>query len=107
VLTTHPGRVIVCSALGFMRFEWDETKSLRNLRKHDARFETAALVFDDPHALTQRDSASEEEERWVTIGSVGPGSILLVVYTFHKTGGEENIRIIPARAAGSPREEGL
>jgi hypothetical protein len=84
-----------------MRFEWNETKSLRNLRKHDVRFETAVLVFDDPNALTQRDSASEEEERWITIGSVGLGSVLLVVHTFHETGGEESIRIISARAAES------
>ncbi|MFZ0884290.1 MAG: BrnT family toxin [Candidatus Acidiferrales bacterium] len=84
-----------------MRFEWDETKSLRNLRKHDVRFETAVLVFDDLYALTQRDSASEQEERWVTIGSIGPGTVLLVVHTFHETDGEENIRIISARAAES------
>lgn len=31
-----------------MRFEWDEAKNQRNLLKHRVRFETAALVFDDP-----------------------------------------------------------
>jgi uncharacterized DUF497 family protein len=31
-----------------MRFEWDEAKNGRNLLKHDVRFETAVLVFDDP-----------------------------------------------------------
>jgi len=39
-----------------MRFEWDENKNAQNLRKRDVRFETALLVFEDPYALTQRDS---------------------------------------------------
>ena len=67
-----------------MRFEWDEHKNRQNLRKHDIRFETAVLVFDDPYALTQRDSAFDDEERWITIGAVGRGSILLVVHTFYE-----------------------
>jgi uncharacterized DUF497 family protein len=84
-----------------MRFEWDEQKNRQSLRKHDVRFETAMLVFDDPYALTQRDFASEDEERWITIGAIGPGSILLVVHTFYEEQGEEIIRIISARAAES------
>jgi uncharacterized DUF497 family protein len=46
-----------------MRFEWDEHKNRQNLRKHDVRFETAILVFDDPYAITQRDFTFEDEER--------------------------------------------
>jgi hypothetical protein len=84
-----------------MRFEWDEDKNRQNLRKHDVRFETAVLVFDDPYAITQRDYASEGEERWITVGAIGPGSILLVVHTFYEKRGEEIIRIISARAAES------
>jgi len=84
-----------------MRFEWDEQKNRQNLSKHDVRFETAMLVFDDPYALTQRDFTSEDEERWITIGAIGPGSILLVVHTFYEKQGEEIIRIISARAAES------
>jgi len=45
-----------------MRFEWDEDKNWRNLHKHDVRFETAALVFDDPYAITQRDRNFDGEE---------------------------------------------
>jgi uncharacterized DUF497 family protein len=51
-----------------MRFEWDEQKNRRNLHKHDVRFETAVLVFDDPYAITQRDVTFEDEERWITVG---------------------------------------
>ncbi|PYU11901.1 MAG: hypothetical protein DMG37_15145 [Acidobacteria bacterium] len=83
-----------------MRFEWDEHKNRHNLRKHDVRFETAVLVFDDPYAITQRDLAFEDEERWLTIGA-GPGAILLVVHTYRQQKDEEIIRIISARAAES------
>ncbi len=84
-----------------MRFEWDERKNRQNLRRHDVRFETAALVFDDPYAITQHDYAFEDEERWITVGAVGPGAILLVVHTYREKENEEIIRIVSARAAES------
>ncbi len=90
-----------------MRFEWDENKSRQNLRKHDVRFETAVLVFDDPYAITQRDSTFDDEERWITVGSIGMGSILLVVHTYHEKHNEEVIRIISARAAESHERKAL
>jgi uncharacterized protein (DUF4415 family) len=49
-----------------MRIEWDGHKSRGNLRKHGVRFQTAPLVFDDPHALTVRDPASDDEESLMT-----------------------------------------
>lgn len=87
-----------------MRFEWDEDKSFRNLRKHKVGFETAILVFEDPHALTQRDEWSEDEDRWITLGSALPGTVLYVVHTDRKPTGIETIRIISARNA-TPREK--
>src|ERR1700693_976315 len=83
-----------------MRFEWDETKNRRNLLKHRVRFETAALAFDDPYAITQRDESSEDEERWITFGAVGHSTLIVVV---HKTVKENEhvTRIISARAAES------
>jgi uncharacterized DUF497 family protein len=86
-----------------MRFEWDEVKNQRNLLKHKVRFETAALSFDDPYALTQRDESSAEEERWITLGSVGLDVVLFVVHTTLRRSEEEFIRIISARNA-TPRE---
>jgi uncharacterized DUF497 family protein len=86
-----------------MRFEWDENKNRRNLLKHDVRFETAALVFDDPRALTQTDQFSEDEERWVTLGAIDAGVMLFVVHTWGERSGEGVIRIISARTA-TPRE---
>src|SRR6267154_2833882 len=67
-----------------MRFTWDENKNRQNLRKHDVRFETAVLVFDDPHAITRRYENCSDEESWITVGAIGPGSILLVVHTFYE-----------------------
>jgi uncharacterized DUF497 family protein len=84
-----------------MRFEWDADKNLRNLRKHAVRFETAVLVFDDPCALTQREESTDEEERWITVGSVSPGTVLFVVHTLREKSEEEVIRIISARTAES------
>jgi uncharacterized DUF497 family protein len=82
-----------------MRFEWDEIKNRQNLLKHDLRFETAVLVFDDPCALTQADQYSEDEERWVTLGAIDAGVVLFVVHTWRERSGEEVIRIISARTA--------
>ncbi len=84
-----------------MRFGWDERKNRLNLRKHDVRFESAALVFDDPFAITQPDTSSENEERWITIGAIGPGAIALVVHAFRERADEEIVRVISARAAES------
>ena len=84
-----------------MRFEWDETKNRLNLSKHDVRFETAVLVFDDPYAISRRDQTVEEEDRWITVGAIAPGSILLVVHTSFEEHADEVIRIISARAAES------
>jgi uncharacterized protein len=86
-----------------MRFEWDDQKNRQNLLKHEVRFETASLVFDDPYALTQRDESTEDEERWITLGMVTPGTILFVVHTSLEQDEEESTRIISARAA-TPRE---
>ncbi len=83
-----------------MRFEWDEDKNRRNLLKHDVRFEAASLVFDDPYALTQRDESSDEQ-RWMTLGTIGSGALLFVIHTWFEENGENVIRIISARAAES------
>jgi uncharacterized DUF497 family protein len=86
-----------------MRFQYDEQKDHKNLARHDVDFETAALVFDDPYAVTIRDTAhDEEEDRYITIGEIGPGAILFVVHTwFADKKGEEVIRLISARTATS------
>lgn len=83
-----------------MPFAWDEAKNQRNRQKHGISFETAILVFDDPYALTKRDTAHDEEDRFLTLGAIGSGSILLVVHAdFAGSDDAEVIRITSARAA--------
>lgn len=47
-----------------MNFEWDLAKAESNLRKHGIRFETAALVFEDPFHLSVQDRIENTEYRW-------------------------------------------
>ena len=62
--------------LANMGFIWDPEKARRNALKHGVRFADAALVLDDPYALTIRDSGTEAgEERWVTMGADAQGRV--------------------------------
>ncbi len=84
-----------------MRFEWDSTKNRLNRLKHGVAFETASLVFDDPHAIFRKDRIVAGEQRWHAFGAVEE-AVLLVVYAYRTgddNGEEETIRIISAREA--------
>ena len=82
-----------------MRFVWDEEKSRINRAKHKVSFETAALAFEDPLALSVQDRLVEGEKRWQTLGLVGGVVVLLVAHTYEEENGEEVVRIISARKA--------
>jgi len=86
-----------------MRFEWDELKSRLNLAKHKISFDTARLIFDDPHALSVQDRTVDGEARWQTLGMIEDAVVVLVAHTYQEEHGEEVIRIISARKA-TPRE---
>jgi uncharacterized protein len=81
-----------------MRFEWDEAKNRSNLKKHGLDFETAALVFMDPHQMSFKDRVVEGEERWKTFGAVDR-MIVMVAHTWYEENEEEVMRIISARRA--------
>jgi hypothetical protein len=85
-----------------MRFEWDSEKDRINQRKHGGiAFESAALVFDDPHVIFRKDRIVDRDERWHAIGAA-EGAVLLVVHAYrmeNDNGEEEIIRIISAREA--------
>jgi hypothetical protein len=85
-----------------VQFDWDETKNRRNVAKHRIHFETAVLVFEDPHAFVRRDRTVDSEDRWQTIGTIDGLVVLLVAHTLD----DEVIRIISARKA-TPRERRL
>ena len=80
-----------------VRFDWDEVKNRINYRKHGVFFETATLVFDDPHFVMAQDREVDGEERWHTIGLVEGALLLLIAHTIQDDEGEESVRIISAR----------
>ncbi len=78
-----------------MRFQYDPSKAASNLKKHGVSFADAEGVLYDPLAIHQLDSASEGEERFVSVGMGSAGQILVVVYTLRS----DEVRIISARCA--------
>ena len=83
-----------------MEFEWDPGKNLDNQAKHGISFEEAAELFTsgDDHLEVFDDAHSHEEDRFIAVGPI-PRGIVLVVWTERD---EDVIRIISARwATGS------
>ncbi|MYB84489.1 MAG: BrnT family toxin [Chloroflexi bacterium] len=81
---------------------WDPAKNAANRHIHGLSFETAALVFDDPLAVTIEDPYPYEQ-RWRTVGMVGT-VLLMVVHTWPERDvdtGNEVGRVISARKATS------
>ena len=83
------------------RFTWDPIKEASNWRKHGVSFELAATVFRDRLARTIWDEEhSETEKRWVTLGRVRNGNLMVVIHTFNQIGtNSAEVRIISARRA--------
>jgi uncharacterized DUF497 family protein len=88
---------------GQLRFEWDDAKAARNLRKHGVSFETAVLVFADTFAVTEQDRIENGEYRWQTLGVAGGLLVLMVAHADRDDDGIEVVRIFSARQA-TPRE---
>ena len=82
-----------------VRFEWDPDKAAVNVRKHGVGFETAALAFADPFALTEQDRIEGGEHRWRTLGMARGVVLSLVAHTPRDEEEVEVIRIISARFA--------
>ena len=76
-------------------FEWDEGKANENLEKHGIDFADAVTAFEDTMALTMPDPASEEEERFVTLGTDALERLVVIAYTWR----DDRIRLISARKA--------
>jgi uncharacterized DUF497 family protein len=83
------------------KFDWDPAKAKQNLQKHRVSFERAAQVFLDPFAISIFDEKhSDDEDRWVTIGSEANEVLLILVHTFRNVDTNTSIvRIISARKA--------
>jgi uncharacterized DUF497 family protein len=77
-------------------FEWDDDKATSNLGKHGVGFEEGATIFNDPLIATISDpDHSEEEDRFISIGTSVQNRLLVIVHTFR----EERIRLISCRKA--------
>ena len=83
------------------KFNWDQKKGEENKRKHKISFQRAATVFRDPCMISIFDEKhSENEDRWLTLGTDEHGILIVVLHTFYKISSSQyNIRIISARKA--------
>ena len=83
-----------------MEFEWDPEKAKANAKKHGVEFGEAMTVFGDPLEVTIADpDHSEDEQRFLSIGTSTAGRLVVVAYT-ERAG---RTRLINAREA-SPQE---
>jgi len=63
-------------------FVWDRFKAEANLQKHGVAFEEAATIFRDPLLLVIPDlEHSQEEERWIALGTSRQHLLLVVIHT--------------------------
>lgn len=88
-----------------MRVTWDETKALANQRRHGLTFQEAAQIFRSGADYLEifDEEHSNEEDRFIAIGPI-PSGLILVVWT---EGNDEGVvRIISARRA-TKREAAL
>ena len=81
-----------------LSFEWDKTKSQRNLQKHGISFEEAQSVFYDENAVEFFDDPhSDSKDRFIMLGFSDHLRLLVVCHCIRKK--ESIIRIISARRA--------
>jgi uncharacterized DUF497 family protein len=79
-----------------VEFEWDDVKAESNLKKHGVSFEEGATIFNDPKIATVFDpDHTEDEDRYISIGTSIQGSLLVIIHTER----EERIRLISCRKA--------
>jgi len=81
-----------------MRFEWDPTKAVSNVKKHKVTFEMAKTVFYDDFAVQFFDEEhSVNEEHFLLLGMSSDARLLLVCHCEREDG--DVVRIISARKA--------
>jgi uncharacterized DUF497 family protein len=78
-------------------FEWDPAKNASNQKKHGISFDEAKTVFSDDFARLIADpDHSQEEERFILMGSSIESNLLIVCHCIRD---EDSVRIISARKA--------
>lgn len=85
-----------------MQFEWDPKKAAATARKHRVAFDEAMTVFADARSITAYDpDHSEQEDRFLTIGTSFKGRVL---FNRHTDRGD-TIRIVSARRANQKEKQ--
>lgn len=75
-------------------FEWDKKKEKANVQKHGVSFEDARTAFYDEHALQFFDpDHSENEERFILLGTNHKLKTLVVCHCFRESETIEGIKI--------------
>ena len=74
-----------------MKFQYDQTKSASNLKKHGIDFEQAQLLWDDPN-FVELAARSDDEPRSIVIARFN-GQYWSVVFTYR----DDEIRLISVR----------
>jgi len=90
-----------------MSVEWNQDKNQADQLKHRVSFETACLIFEDPHHLSIQDRYENGEERWQTLGLIDGVVLLAVAHTITESNHEETIRIYFRPQGNSKRKTDL
>jgi len=91
-----------------LEFEWDPDKAVANANKHGITFEEAASVFGDPLSLTAYDpDHSQDEDRYITLGTSAEGRLLMISHTDRDAGGTNIVRLAPDVAEKFPDEKSV
>jgi len=77
-----------------MKFEWDETKRLDNIKKRGLDFQDAHFVFNDEAYVIEDLRKDYDENRFILFGPLF-GRLVVIVFTFRN----DTIRIISMRKA--------
>jgi uncharacterized DUF497 family protein len=85
-----------------MEFEWDDRKAEYNLQKHGVSFTEAATVLYNPLSITFDPDHSDDEDRFIIIGTSAQGRLPMVAHTDRG----DRIRVISARTL-KPKERRL
>lgn len=81
-----------------IQFEWDDSKSQANKRKHGVSFEEAQTVFLDENAIRFFDpDHSADEDRFLMLGMSFQLRVLVVCHCYKAD--DSIIRVISARKA--------
>jgi len=84
-----------------LKFDWNEEKNIKNVKKHGVAFEEAKTVFQDEMAYEIFDEKhSDDEDRYIIIGLSSKTRELLVCHCYRNGG--DIVRIFSARRATKP-----